>query len=94
MALANDGRLNLAGEIDLESLSEFLGSDLEFEDVDTLGGAILAQLGAIPEQGQVVRLQEFDFQVEEVSGYAVTRVSVALPPGAVAKLPRSGTQTE
>ncbi len=94
MALANDGRLNLAGEIDLESLSEFLGSDLEFEDVDTLGGAILAQLGAIPEQGQVVRLQEFDFQVEEVSGYAVTRVSVALPPGAVAKLPRLGTQTE
>lgn len=90
MALANDGRLDLAGEVDLESLSEVLGSDLEIEDVDTLGGAILAELGAIPEPGQVVRLQEFEFRVEEVSGYAVSRVSVALPPGAAAKLPQSG----
>ena len=89
MALANDGRLNLAGEVDLESLSEVLGSNLESVDVDTLGGAILAELGAIPEPGQVVRLQEFDFRVEEVSGYAVSRVSVALPPGAAAKLPRT-----
>ena len=94
MALASDGRLNLAGDIDLESLSEVLGTALEFEDVETLGGAILAELGAIPEQGQVVRLQRFDFRVEEVSGYAVSRVSVALPPGSAAKLPRSGGQTE
>jgi len=90
MALANDGRLDLAGDVDLESLSEVLGSDLEIQDVDTLGGAILAELGAIPEPGQVVRLQEFEFRVEEVSGYAVSRVSVALPPGAAAKLPQPG----
>ena len=94
MALASDGRLNLVGDIDLESLSEVLDSALEFEDVDTLGGAILAELGAIPEQGQIVRLQKFDFRVEEVSGYAVSRVSVALPPGSAAKLPRSCGQTE
>ena len=94
MALASDGRLHLAGDVDLESLSELLGTDLEFDDVETLGGAILAELGAIPEQGQVVRLKQFDFRVEEVSGYAVSRVSVALPSGAAAKLPRSRTQTE
>lgn len=89
MALASDGRLNLAGEVDLASLAEVLGSDLDFEDVDTLGGAILAELGAIAEPGQVVRLREFEFRVEEVSGYAVSRVSVALPPGAAPNLPLS-----
>ncbi len=89
MALAKDGRLHLAGDVGLESLSAVLGSPLVSEDVDTLGGAILAELGAIPEQGQVVRLQGFDFQVEEVSGYAVSQVSVALPPGAAANLPHS-----
>ncbi len=93
MALASDGRLHLAGEINLESLSEVLGSELESEDVDTLGGAILSELGAIPEPGQVVRLQEFAFRVEEVNGYAVSRVSVAPPSGAAAKLPRSGVHT-
>ena len=89
MALAKDGRLHLAGDVGLESLSAVLGSPLVSEDVDTLGGAILAELGAIPEQGQVVRLQGFDFQVEEVSGYAVSQVSVSLPPGAAANLPHS-----
>ena len=86
MALANDGRLHLAGDVDLESLSAVLGSPLEYDDVDTLGGAILAELGSIPEQGQEVRLQEFDFRVEEVSGFAISQVSVALPPGAEANL--------
>ncbi len=94
MALANDGRLNLTGDVDLESLSEVLGSDLELEDVDTLGGAILAELGAIPEPGQVVHLKGFEFQVEEVSGYVVSRVSVTLPPGAAANLPQSEGQPE
>ena len=94
MALAKDGRLHLAGDVGLESLSAVLGSPLVSEDVDTLGGAILAELGAIPEQGQVVRLQGFDFQVEEVSGYAVSQVSVALPPGAAANLPHSQDEFE
>ena len=86
MSLGNDGRLRLAGDVDLESLSAVLGSPLEYEDVETLGGAILAVLGTIPEQGQEVRLQELDFRVEKVSGFAITQVSVALPPGAEAKL--------
>ncbi len=86
VALASDGRLHLAGDVALETLSHLLDSELEFDDVDTLGGAILAELGAIPEQGQVVRLHQFDFKVEEVSGYAVTQVSVALPPSAEADL--------
>ena len=55
--------------------------------MDTLGGAILAALGAIPEKGQEIRLQGFDFRVEEVSGYAVLQVSVALPPHAAENLP-------
>lgn len=93
MALANDGRLHLAGDVDLESLSAVLGSTFESEDVDTLGGAILAVLGAIPEQGQVIRLQGFDFLVEKVSGYAISQVSVALPPGAKARLPQTSDRS-
>ena len=68
-------------------MAAILGQQLESEDVDTLGGAILAALGAIPEQGQEVRLQGIDFRVEKVSGYAVSLVSVELPPGAAVNLP-------
>ena len=94
VALGNDGRLNLAGDVELEELSAILGSPLEYEDVDTLGGAILAELGAIPEQGQIVRLQDLDFRVEKVSGYAISQVSVALPPGAEANLPQAQEKSQ
>ena len=87
VALGQDGRLLLEGDVELERLAAILGAPLEREDVDTLGGAILAALGAIPEKGQEIRLQGFDFRVEEVSGYAVSQVSVALPPGAAKNLP-------
>lgn len=80
VALGQDGRLLLEGDMNLERLSILLGISLAYEDVDTLGGAILAVLGAIPAQGQEVQLQELVFRVEKVSGYAVSQVSLALPP--------------
>ena len=86
-ALGQDGRLLLEGDIELKRLAEILGEPLEIEDVDTLGGAILAALGAIPEPGQEVPLQGIDFRVEKVSGYAVSQVSVEPPPGVEANLP-------
>lgn len=80
LALGADGRLLVAGEVDLERLSAMLGTELTYMDVDTVGGAILAVLGAVPEQGKEVLLQNFSFRVEKVSGNAVSQVSLELPP--------------
>lgn len=87
MALSHDGRLYLEGDMILNRLASVLDVPLDYEAVDTLGGAIFAQLGAIPVQGQVVSLQGYDFRVEKVSGHAVAQVSVELSPEAVANLP-------
>lgn len=80
LALGADGRLLVAGDVDLERLSAMLGTELTYMDVDTVGGAILAVLGAVPEQGKEVLLQNFSFRVEKVSGYSVSQVSLELPP--------------
>ena len=80
LALGADGRLLVAGEVDLERLSAMLGTELTYMDVDTVGGAILAVLGAVPEQGKEVLLQNLSFRVEKVSGNAVSQVSLELPP--------------
>ncbi len=86
VALGQDGRLLLEGDVDLERLSTMLKTPLVYEDVDTLGGAILAVLGAIPEPGQEVQLHGFDFRVEKVSGYAVSQVSLELPDDVVERV--------
>lgn len=82
ITLGEDGRLLLDGNVELERLAEILGAPFHVEDIDTIGGAILAALGAIPEPGQEVQLRDIEFRVEQVSGYAVARLSVALPSNA------------
>ena len=86
--LGRDRRLHFEGDIALERLAAILGRRLEFAEVETLGGAILAQLGAIPEEGQDVTLGGLSFRVEQVSGFAVTRVSAELPLGLEASAAR------
>ena len=89
VALGQDGRLLLDGDFELHRLADILGAPLEHDEVDTLGGAILAAVGAVPEKGREVRLHGIEFRVEDVSGHVVSRVSVALPPGAAANLPHA-----
>jgi len=86
IVLREDGRLLLEGDMELDRLAELLGASLDVADVDTVGGAILAVLGAIPKPGQSVQLQDIEFRVERVTGYAVAQVSVELPPNKAAGL--------
>lgn len=83
--IGQGGRLFLSGDVDLKRLADMLNAPFPYEDVDTLGGAILSVLGAIPEPGQEVRLQGYDFRVEQVNGYAISRVSVVVPEETLAQ---------
>lgn len=47
-----EGRYKLAGSVEIDAFNEAAGADLSIdEDYDTIGGLILSQLGAIPEDG-------------------------------------------
>ena len=53
VALGNDGRLNLAGDVELEELSAILGSPLEYEDVDTLAAPYLPSWAPFPNRARL-----------------------------------------
>jgi CBS domain containing-hemolysin-like protein len=70
------------GGVTLDELSALLETDLEKEDVSTVGGLVYAELGRVPNPGDEFRLGEFRVVVERVVRHRIRRVyfeRLALP---------------
>ncbi|HET9451490.1 MAG TPA: hemolysin family protein [Aggregicoccus sp.] len=84
------GRLELPGTTQLDDLEERLDVSFDLDEdeqgeVTTIAGYLMARLGRIPEKGDLLRLDMWRIQVEEVEGPRVVRVSVE--PGSGPKPP-------
>lgn len=71
-----DGHLTVQGGVPLADLEQELGHEFEREDVDTVGGLVLAQLGRVPRAGDAFTLDGWRFVTELVIRRRVRRVSV------------------
>ncbi len=74
--IAADERIVLDGDTSLDRLGQILGREFVSEDVDTIGGLIVSELGAIPTSGDEVEIEQILFRVEDINGYAVSQVSL------------------
>jgi CBS domain containing-hemolysin-like protein len=66
--------------LDIDSLAELLDIDLAEEDGDTVGGLIYSHLGHVPEQGEVLDLDDWRFTVLSVDGRRINQVRVERVP--------------
>jgi len=71
-----DGRLTVLGGVALVDLEAEIGHEFEREDVATVGGLILAELGRVPRTGDTLEIDGWRFVVELVIRRRVRRVSV------------------
>ncbi len=62
------------GGVALTELEALFHQDLGHEDVSTVGGLVLAQLGRVPRAGDLVRVGDVELEVEQVSRRRVRRV--------------------
>ena len=87
-----DRRLRVDGSLLLHELNQHFDINYDEEEVDTVGGLIMAHLGRIPEVGDVVELNGVRYEVEQVAGRAVDSVLVELP--AYVHLPAEVTEDD
>ena len=85
-------RLRVDGSLLLHELNQHFDIDYDEEEVDTVGGLIMAHLGRIPEVGDVVELNGVRYEVEQVAGRAVDSVLVELP--AYVQIPAEVTEDD
>ncbi len=78
-----DGLLHVAGTSRVEEAGEALGVVLEHDEVDSVSGLILAQLGRPPHVGDVVTYDHVRFEVVAVEGHGVKECIVELEAPAV-----------
>lgn len=71
-----DGILSLDGRMLLEEVSDYLDIELTSNEVDTLAGWIYTQIDHTPKVGDLIREGNWQFMVEEVDHYRITRVQV------------------
>lgn len=87
IAAGPEGRVRLRGDALVSDVNEWLDLDLPHEEVNTIGGLVMATLGRTPEVGDEVIVGGTSLRVEAIRGPAVREVSLRLPPEAEWLLP-------
>jgi magnesium and cobalt transporter len=72
----DDSTWRLQGGVGLTELEGVLGHQFARDDVSTVGGLVLAELGHVPRAGERLRLEDFEFTVDQVARRRVRRVTV------------------
>lgn len=75
----DERRLRVQGALLLDELNQHFDLNLQYPEVDTVGGLIMSRLGQIPVPGDQVTADEILFVVETVEGRAVQNVCITLP---------------
>lgn len=73
-------RVVVQGGVPLADLEDVLGRSFDRDDVSTVGGLILAELGRVPRSGEQVEIQGVRFSVDHVVRRRVRRVTVRYVP--------------
>ena len=62
----DDGKFRVVARLNIDELSEYLGVEIAEDDVDTVGGLFVKNLGRLPAQGDTVTVQGVVLEAERV----------------------------
>jgi CBS domain containing-hemolysin-like protein len=71
------GRLRVHGRTPIGDVSEILGVQFPDDEWDTVGGLVFNLLGRVPEGGETIVSEGYDFTVERMEGQRIMLVLVA-----------------
>lgn len=73
-----DGRFRVSAALMVEKLQDRIDTDYEAGDYDTVGGLIYDLVGSVPHEGQLLKWNDLEFEVEVVDGQRIKTVIVRL----------------
>lgn len=76
----SDREWRVPGRVELHEVRHVIGIDLPEGDYETVAGLILQETGRIPNPGEIVRIGELSFLIEQGSERAIQQVRLTVPP--------------
>ncbi len=71
-----DGVYRVSGKTSIDDLNDTLEAELPDEEWDTVGGLVLDLFGKIPDNGEHVQFEGWEFKAEEVQGRRIATVMI------------------
>ncbi len=81
-----NNRLRVRGDVLLDDLIELLDIALPTDDIQTVGGLVLATLGRIPRAGDIAQVGELPIRVDRIVNNSIVAVSFPIQPDQAARL--------
>ncbi|MBU3542682.1 CBS domain-containing protein [Polynucleobacter sp. MWH-Loch1C5] len=75
----NDGKFRIKGIAELEQVNQFLNTSFYDEDNDTLAGFILKHLGKLPHKGDVIKLGDYEFEIQRADARQIHIILASKP---------------
>jgi magnesium and cobalt transporter len=60
----SDGKFRIRGMTSLEQINEVLGTDFHDEDIDTIAGLVIQQVGRVPKRGDVIEIGDLVCEIQ------------------------------
>jgi CBS domain containing-hemolysin-like protein len=70
----------VSGSYRIDELNEYLGTNIESEEFDSIGGYLIGILGNFPHNGQIIEDQGITFIVEEVDKNRIKKIRMIMNP--------------
>ncbi len=74
IVFVKDNEYVIKGNVRLEDINETVGTNLESEDFESIGGLILGYLGKLPKTGEVIKYGNLKFVIEKVDKSRIMKV--------------------
>ena len=79
-----DGRYMVNASMRVEKLQDYLHTEYEQEDYETVGGLIYHLIGSVPQPGQKVKWHDLEFEIDKIESRRIKYVRVGLAGQAAA----------
>ena len=66
------------GSTKLDDVNEALGTDFKNDDIESIGGYVLAIIGRFPEKGETVEDENAKFYIEETDKNRIEKIKITL----------------
>jgi putative hemolysin len=66
----------VSGSVKIEEINDLIGTSIESDEFDSVGGFVIGQLGRIPEMAEEVEYNNVKFKIEEINKNRIRKIRI------------------
>ncbi len=76
----SDNEFLIYGSTKLDDVNDVLGTDFENDDIESIGGYVIAIIDRFPEKGETVEMGSAKFCIDEIDKNRIEKLRIILTP--------------